>query len=229
MHVHLHHHHHARLALFEVGTLEGLMWTCLINGVTYVISDQLAQKVEAKWDVEKGLEPKKCDIIRTMRFGTVGMIWGGTTTFGRFKFISLVFPGAGLKTAAGKVLINQFVFSPIAHGGILLFNEWGKTGSFKKGWDKLCYNLLEVQLVTWATKVPLNLICFSLISSIPLQALFMRTYDIFFYIYISYVAERSDIPEKQITNPDEEDEDEKHWAEEPPIRKSDRTCNCAVM
>merc|ERR1719230_690424 len=127
-----------------------------------------------------------------IRFGLVGGLWGGTTTFFRFSVIAMIFPGYSFHVAAGKTLVNQFVFSPTLHGGVLLFNEWGKTGSFSQGWDKMCVALLEVQLVTWATKVPLNFICFSFCPSVPMQALFMRTYDIFFYVYISMVADRED-------------------------------------
>ena len=244
MHLPHHHLHHNGDLYFFTATIDGLMITMAINGATYLVSDQLAQKFERSWGnkVEQDAEVQSIDWIRTLRFGAVGMFWGGTTTFARFSFISLVYPGYGLSVAIGKVCINQLIFSPIAHGGILLINEWGKTGSFMSGWDKLRYNLLEVQLVTWATKIPLNLICFSLIDSIPLQALFMRTYDIVFYIFISHVADRDDAssdPNGKLLNDDSDDEDgsighespafeKEGWSCVPPIKKK-RTCECTVM
>eukprot|EP00756_Hemistasia_phaeocysticola_P064845 Hpha_TRINITY_DN8105_c0_g1::TRINITY_DN8105_c0_g1_i1::g.172041::m.172041 len=186
-----------------------------------------------------GINPaefKPFSCVRMVRFGLVGGLWGGATTFVRFSVIAMIFPGFSLSVAAGKTLVNQLLFSPVLHGGVLLFNEWGKTGSFTKGWDKLSTALLEVQLVTWATKIPLNLICFSLMPSVPLQALFMRTYDIFFYIYISIIADREDRPE--LDDEPKEDLDElvpEGWVEEefvvadgeiPLVEKDRSSVNC---
>eukprot|EP01062_Namystynia_karyoxenos_P083694 TRINITY_DN9674_c0_g1_i1.p2 TRINITY_DN9674_c0_g1~~TRINITY_DN9674_c0_g1_i1.p2 ORF type:complete len:347 (+),score=127.35 TRINITY_DN9674_c0_g1_i1:117-1157(+) len=183
-----------------------------------IIGHQVSDPGESSHN-RPGISPKESrpfSIMRCTRFGLVGGTWGGVTTFFRFSVIAMVFPGSGYKVALGKMAINQFVFSPVLHGGVLLLNEWGKTGSFVRGWDKLCVSLLEVQLVTWATKVPLNFICFSFMPSVPLQALFMRTYDIFFYIYISMVADREDHPEVDDEGKDSlEDMVPEDWVEEP--------------
>lgn len=182
-------------------------------------------------------EFKEFSCIRMVRFGLVGGLYGGVTTFVRFSVIAMIFPGFSLSVAVGKTLVNQLLFSPVLHGGVLLFNEWGKTGSFQKGWDKLSTALLEVQLVTWGTKIPLNLICFAVMPSVPLQALFMRTYDIFFYIWISMIADREDRPELEDAGVDDlEDIVPEGWVEEefaseiPPVEKG-RCCDagCCVM
>lgn len=188
-----------------------------------------------------GINPaefKEFSCGRMVRFGLVGGLYGGVTTFVRFSVIAMIFPGFGLHVAICKTLVNQLLFSPVLHGGVLLFNEWGKTGSFEKGWDKLSTALLEVQLVTWGTKIPLNFMCFSLMPSVPLQALFMRTYDIFFYIWISMIADREDRPELDDKGVDDVEElVPEGWVEEefstsdiPPVEKN-RCCDagCCVM
>eukprot|EP01065_Artemidia_motanka_P023249 TRINITY_DN2773_c2_g1_i1.p1 TRINITY_DN2773_c2_g1~~TRINITY_DN2773_c2_g1_i1.p1 ORF type:complete len:324 (+),score=75.86 TRINITY_DN2773_c2_g1_i1:173-1144(+) len=182
-------------------------------------------------------EFREFSCVRCIRFGMVGGVWGGVTTFFRFSIIAMIFPGFSFAVAVGKTCVNQFLFSPVLHGGVLLLNEWGKTGSFWKGWDKLCTALLEVQLVTWGTKVPLNFICFSFMPSVPLQALFMRTYDIFFYVYISMVADREDRPEIEDDGQDELADSVPPGWEEEEVRASDvpvgkdRGCcaDCCVM
>eukprot|EP00755_Sulcionema_specki_P023787 Sspe_Gene.79728::Locus_50057_Transcript_1_1_Confidence_1.000_Length_985::g.79728::m.79728 len=179
-------------------------------------------------------EVKSFSVLRMLRFGAVGALWGGPTTFARFTFIQMCFPDFTMAAAVGKVAVNQFVFSPILHGGVLLFNEWAKTGSFSRGWMKLRMSLFEVQLVTWATKVPLNFICFSLMPNVPTQALFMRTYDIFFYVYISYVADRDQPPEHlPHTSSDLDGIKEEGWEIQDtvplPKARQDRTCSCCVM
>lgn len=175
-----------------------------------------------------GYRPEKpISHVRAFRFGmAIGFLWGGPTSFLRFSFVNMVFTGKGMAAAAGKMSINQFVFSPILHGGVLLLNEWGKVysekgflGGFKAGWEKLKVSLLEVQLVTWCTKVPLNFFCFWAFETVPMQVLFMRTYDIFFYIYLSYISDREDTPERIAKKKAELDADKEYDELDDPMIK----------
>eukprot|EP00997_Jenningsia_sp_PLL12_P000805 NODE_1124_length_1273_cov_42.648693_g920_i0.p1 GENE.NODE_1124_length_1273_cov_42.648693_g920_i0~~NODE_1124_length_1273_cov_42.648693_g920_i0.p1 ORF type:complete len:222 (-),score=63.06 NODE_1124_length_1273_cov_42.648693_g920_i0:69-734(-) len=206
-----------------------LATTMAINGFCLSLSDILCQNLEihhAKRNKDKMLrtlrakkgasdstlkesdiktEEKKYSPSRTMRFGGVGFMWKGPTTFMRYWILQTLFPHHAVYDALLRTLCNQFLFSPVITAGLLFGNELGRSGGDWSGSvKKVKSNLLEVQSAVWVTKVPLNFFCFFMIPTIPMQALFMRSYDICFYVWVDYVAHRK---EKVVADGEEKEEE----------------------
>jgi len=131
---------------------------------------------------------------RTIRFGSVGLFWAGTTSWLRYKFLLVYFPpAADVETAVLKAFINQVCFGTIFIAGMYFIDNTIRTGEWRDGWHKTKAELWWTQMVNLATKIPINTVVFLYITSVPMQVVALRGYDVLYFIYLSHVSSRTNV------------------------------------
>jgi len=191
--------------------------TMAIQGGCFAAGDILAQRVEmhlstqavtryheiVKQREEEALakhepapEPREEDIPvvpvfnwdRHIRMTTIAILWGGSTSYLRFKFLAVYLPPSTFGVAVEKAFINQVIFSPIHEAGLFFLYSITKNGDPNEAWLKIKNDSFWVQNVVIATKVPINIVVFYFVKSIPLQVFCMRAFDILYFSFISHVT-----------------------------------------
>ena len=77
-------------------------------------------------------QPKKYDLSRTLRFGTVGLVWVGPWMNIRFSLLDYFVPGNNHRIAFVKMLISLYAMGPLTTTVGCGLNEFLKKGATMK-------------------------------------------------------------------------------------------------
>lgn len=164
-----------------------LLTKCLTSLTGFTAGDVLAQNF-----VEGGDKPY--DIMRTLRLGSFGFLFHGTTGHYFYGFLDSKLPGTKPVTVASKVFIDQTIWNPIfgcAFFGYLNLVEGKSWGDYTK---KLEADLKTAVMGSWAVWVPAHTINFAFVP--PSQRLlYINTIQIGYNIFLSFLGNKSVEPE----------------------------------
>ena len=225
-----------------------MLQTMAINGGCSTAADAIAQYLEISFSKKTServqeLRPEgeapavqQYDGMRTVRFTLVGFFWGGITTWCRFTFLLVTFPSRTLSYAVVKALVNQLIFGPIIHAGVFYWDSYIQHGHSARAWKKMKEVLFWSTIAQWITKIPINILCFMFLQSVPVFTLTMRGLDIAYYAFLSHIASSEIVEKKARILTGQEDEEtntgsDKKAPQAPDKRdfKSARPCACCVV
>jgi len=223
--------------------------TMAIQGGCFAAGDILAQNVEisfskqavvryheiVKQQEEEALakhepapEPREEDIPvvpvfnwdRHVRMTTIATLWGGGTSYLRLKFLAIYFPPSTFGVAVEKAFLDCVIFSPIHEAGLFFLYSITKNGDPNEAWLKVKKDQFWVQSVVITTKLPIRIVIFYFVKSVPLQVFYIRAFDILYFAFISHVTAHQRI-EQMATG------EGGHPPEDEPQKKAKiRPCKC---
>jgi len=163
----------------------------LTKGLTsltgFTLGDILAQSFIEDKD-------KPYDVMRTIRLGSFGLLFHGTTGHYFYGMLDSKLPGTKPVTVASKVLIDQTLWNPIfgcAFFGYLNLVEGKSWTDYTK---KLDADLKTAVMGSWAVWVPAHTVNFAFIP--PSQRLlYINTIQIGYNIFLSFLGNKTVEPE----------------------------------
>jgi len=164
-----------------------LLTKCLTSLTGFTVGDILAQKFIEDSD-------KPFDVMRTVRLGSFGLLFHGTTGHYFYGMLDSKLPGTKPVTVASKVFIDQTIWNPIfgcAFFGYLNMVEGKSWGDYTK---KLEADLKTAVMGSWAVWVPAHTINFAFVP--PSQRLlYINTIQIGYNIFLSFLGNKEAEPE----------------------------------
>jgi len=163
-------------------TAQPLFTKACTSLVGFSVGDILAQKF---------IEPddKPYDIMRTIKFGSFGMLLHGTTGHYFYGFLDSKLPGTKPITVASKVAIDQLVWNPIfgcMFFGYLNFVEGKSLAQYQ---SKLENDLSTAVMGSWAVWVPAHTINFAFVP--PAQRLlYINSIQIGYNMFLSFLGNK---------------------------------------
>ena len=176
----------------------------LMTGTTCMVGDAIAQKLTPYliWKYNQNKSENKAtapyksapyDISRTLKFGLIGLLYFGPCVSLWLRTLDKIVPAAAASSSSKtpvlkKLLIDQFMFSPILTGGFLYINgQVVLNNSLQTSLNNVKENLLPIMLKGcpfWATVQFFNL------SLVPLnfRALTIQGAAIVWNSFLSWYA-----------------------------------------
>eukprot|EP00545_Synedropsis_sp_CCMP1620_P005473 CAMPEP_0119009514 /NCGR_PEP_ID=MMETSP1176-20130426/4410_1 /TAXON_ID=265551 /ORGANISM="Synedropsis recta cf, Strain CCMP1620" /LENGTH=245 /DNA_ID=CAMNT_0006962041 /DNA_START=1035 /DNA_END=1772 /DNA_ORIENTATION=+ len=145
--------------------------------------DVLSQYIEARNEKR----PLQWDLVRTSRFGLLGFVLVGPVMHYWYGAIMRWFPGNSTSIVAKRVMLDQFVCSPLFLP-TFLSGLWVLEG---KDADKLVptlqHQLPTAIVANWSLWIPSQVVNFSFVSG-KYQVLFSNFVGLIWNAYLSYTA-----------------------------------------
>lgn len=160
-----------------------LLTKCLTSLTGFTAGDVLAQSF-----IESGDKPY--DIMRTIRMGSFGLLFHGSTGHYFYGFLDSKLPGTKPVTVASKVFIDQTIWNPIFNICFFGYLTACEGKSFTDYTKKLEADLKTAVMGSWAVWVPAHTINFAFIP--PSQRLlYINTIQIGYNIFLSFLGNKT--------------------------------------
>jgi len=164
-------------------TSQPILTKALTSLTGFTLGDILAQNFVEDSD-------KPYDLMRTVRLGSFGFLFHGTTGHYFYGFLDSKLPGTKPVTVASKVIIDQVFWNPIfgcAFFGYLNLVEGKSFDDYKK---KIQADLQTAVMGSWAVWVPAHTINFAFVP--PAQRLlYINTIQIGYNVFLSFLGNKS--------------------------------------
>lgn len=164
-----------------------LLTKCLTSLTGFTVGDILAQSF-----IES--EDKPYDIMRTIRLGSFGLLFHGSTGHYFYGFLDSKLPGTKPVTVASKVFIDQTIWNPIFGCCFFGYLNMVEGKSWTDYTKKLEADLKTAVMGSWAVWVPAHTVNFAFIP--PSQRLlYINTIQIGYNIFLSFLGNKTVEPE----------------------------------
>jgi hypothetical protein len=159
----------------------------ITSGIIGGSGDAMSQYIEAK----KEDRPFEWDIIRSSRFGFLGVVLIGPVIHFWYGAVMKWFPGNSVSVVAKRVALDQLFFSPLFLP-TFLSGLWLLEGKDRdKLFPMLQHTIPTAIVANWALWVPAQIYNFRFVPG-KYQALFSNFVGFIWNVYLSYTAHADD-------------------------------------